>query len=143
MADIGARLAAPPAAKSPVSREAPSISAACVPSSEALCLNNGRFKVAATFNAGASGSGTAQTGLLTPDTGYLWFFSASNVEAIVKVLDACALNNRFWVFAGGLTNVQVTITVTDTQNGQFRQYINPANTTFEPIQDTSAFATCP
>lgn len=143
IADIGARLSAPAATQLPASAAVRTGSASCVPSSEALCLNNGRFKVAATFNAGASGSGTAQTGQLTPDTGYLWFFNASNVEAIVKVLDACALNNHFWVFAGGLTNVQVTITVTDTLNGQFRQYINPANTTFEPIQDTSAFATCP
>jgi hypothetical protein len=33
--------------------------------------------------------------------------------------------------------------VTDTQTGNFRVYNNPANTTFEPVQDTSAFTTCP
>lgn len=53
---------------------------------------------------------------LTGDTGYFWFFNASNVELVVKVLDACHFG-RFWVFAGGLTNVDVDLTVTDTATG--------------------------
>ena len=51
---------------------------------------------------------------LTDDSGYLWFFDADNIELIVKVLDGCGVNNRYWVFAGGLTNVEVDIIVTDT-----------------------------
>ena len=47
-----------------------------------------------------SGTGTAVP--LTSDTGYFWFFGSSNVEAVIKVLNACSLNQRFWVFAGGL-----------------------------------------
>jgi homoserine acetyltransferase len=65
------------------------------------------------------------------------------VEMIVKVLDACSLNAHKWVFAGGLTNVEVTLTVTDTQTGAVKTYLNPANTAFLPIQDTAAFGTCP
>jgi hypothetical protein len=96
-----------------------------------------------TFDAGDAGSGTAQVGSLTSDTGYLWFFSPGNVEAIIKVLNGCGLNGAHWVFAGGLTNVKVTITVTDTQTGQSHQYNNPAQTTFQPLQDTGTFKTCP
>jgi hypothetical protein len=33
--------------------------------------------------------------------------------------------------------------VTDTQTGQVREYTNDLGTVFEPILDTSAFATCP
>ena len=62
---------------------------------------------------------------------------------IIKVLNACGLNSKFWVFAGGLTNVQVDLTVTDTQTGAVKTYQNPQSTAFLPIQDTSAFATCP
>jgi len=62
---------------------------------------------------------------------------------IVKALDGCGLNSRFWVFAGGLTNVEVILTVTDTHNGAVKTYVNPMNTALAPIQDTSAFATCP
>lgn len=80
---------------------------------------------------------------LTDDSGYLWFFQSTNIEAVVKVLDACGFNQRFWVYAGGLTNVQVTMTITDTMNGTVKTYTNPQGKAFQPIQDSSAFATCP
>jgi hypothetical protein len=118
-------------------------SSACTPSATALCLNNGRFKVEATFETAGGLSGKAQVVKLTDETGYLWFFSATNVEAVVKVLNACTFNQRFWVFAGGLTDVRVVITVTDTQTNAIRTYTNPLGRAFQPIQDTSAFATCP
>jgi hypothetical protein len=88
-----------------------------------------------------SGLGTAIPG--TSDTGQFWFFSSQNVEMVVKVLNGCGFNQRYWVFAGGLTNVAVTMNVTDMANGTVKTYTNPANTAFQPIQDTSAFATCP
>jgi hypothetical protein len=114
----------------------------CTPSSTVMCLNQDRFSVRATFDTGEN-SGVAEVVELTSDTGYLWFFSDSNVEAVVKVLNACGLNNRYWVFAGGLTNVNTVITVTDTQTGASKSYVNPQGTPFQPIQDTGAFATCP
>lgn len=114
----------------------------CVPGGTALCLNGDRFRVQATFDTGER-SGSAQVVELTTDTGYLWFFDDSNVEVVLKVLDACSLNGRYWVFAGGLTNVHTVITVTDTTTGAQKKYTNPQSTAFKPIQDTSAFATCP
>jgi len=117
----------------------------CTANATTLCLNNGRFRVQATYTTatGQTGPGTAvpQTG----DTGLFWFFSANNIEVIIKVLNACtfAAGPRYWVFAGGLTNVQVVLTVTDTSIGTTRTYTNPPNTAFAPIQDTDAFATCP
>lgn len=114
----------------------------CVPSATALCLLGSRFQVQATFQAQGSPQGQAQTVALTDDSGYLWFFSAGAVEAIVKIVDGCALNQRFWVFAGGLTNVETTITVTDTQTGKMQTYTNPQGKAFQPIQDTSALQ-CP
>ena len=80
---------------------------------------------------------------LTPDTGYLWFFNPENIEMVLKVLDGCDINNHYWVFAGGLTNVEVNMTVTDTETGAVREYGNPLEIKFQPIQDTQAFATCP
>jgi hypothetical protein len=76
---------------------------------------------------------------MTTDTGYFWFFSNGNVEMVVKVVDGRAFNNKFWVFAGGLTNVDVTLTVTDTETGTVNTYRNLANTAFQPIQDTAGF----
>lgn len=117
-------------------------SSSCTPGPTALCLNGGRFKIEATWQS-AQGSGTAKVVPLTTDTGYLWFFSAANVEVVLKVLDACTFNDRFWVFLAGLTDVRVDVTVTDTQTGEEKTYVNPLGRAFAPIQDTSAFATCP
>jgi DNA-binding beta-propeller fold protein YncE len=115
----------------------------CAAGPNALCLGGNRFLVTAEFDAGASGSGAAQAVGITADTGYLWFFDASSVEAVVKVLDACTLDNHYWFFAGGLTDVNVVITVTDTKTGLSKSYTNPAGTPFLPIQDTAALAVCP
>jgi hypothetical protein len=119
------------------------VPAACVPGATRLCLAGGRFAVTATYAAASGPSGAAQAVPLTPDTGYFWFFSAGNVEAVVKVLDGCALDSSYWFFAGGLTDVQVTLTVTDTRTGSFKTYTNPQATAFQPIQDTSALPVCP
>jgi len=115
----------------------------CNQDSSTMCLADNRFAVSATWRTSDGNSGNGQAVRLTGDTGYFTFFSASNVEAVVKVLNACGLNQKFWVFAGGLTNVNVVLTVRDTKNGTVKTYTNPQNTAFQPIQDTSAFATCP
>jgi photosystem II stability/assembly factor-like uncharacterized protein len=141
--DAPARPALAPApAPAPAVRRPDSASPTCTPTATSLCLGGGRFKVEATW-ATAQASGTAQAVSLTPDTGYLWFFDAANVEAVVKVIDGCALGGQFWVFAGGLTNVEVNLTVTDTATGASRTYLNPPGTPFQPIQDTRAFGSCP
>ncbi|MFY9822796.1 MAG: trypsin-like serine protease [Thermoanaerobaculia bacterium] len=114
----------------------------CVPGPTTLCLNGGRFKVEGTFNTGTQ-QGPAQAVKLTDETGYFWFFSNTNVEIVIKVLNACTLSQTFWVFAGGLTDVQTTLTVTDSNTGVVKVYSNPQGTAFKPVQDTSAFATCP
>jgi hypothetical protein len=80
---------------------------------------------------------------LTGDTGYFWFFRDSNVELVVKVLDACAGFGRHWVFASGLTNVGVEITVEDLVGGTAKSYTHEPGAAFGPIQDTDAFAGCP
>lgn len=114
----------------------------CVASSSTLCLSGNRFRVTASWQTPtASGQGTAVS--ISGDTGYFWFFNSANLEMVVKVLDACGLNARKWVFAGGLTNVNVVLTVTDTQTGLSKTYTNPQNTAYQPIQDTGAFSTCP
>jgi uncharacterized repeat protein (TIGR01451 family) len=115
----------------------------CVPDGSALCLFGGRFRVTATFDAGGGAAGSAHAAPLTDDTGYFWFFSEANVEALVKVIDGCGMGGHYWVFAGGLTDVEVVLTVTDTLTQTAKMYTNPPHTAFQPIQDTAAFATCP
>ena len=119
--------------------------APCVPDATTLCMNNGRFSARGTFRTGAGQTGPfmAVPVASSPDSGLFWFFDASNLEMLIKVLNGCGLNSRYWVFFAAGTNVEFTVTVTDTQTGTVKSYSNPLNTAAAPVQDTSAFATCP
>jgi plastocyanin len=116
----------------------------CVPDEETLCLTGGRFRVTVDFTAPGEATRAAQKIDLRDDSGLFWFFSDSNVEMLVKTLDACVDPfNRFWVFFAATTNVEFTLRVTDTDTGQTREYHNTQGLAAEPVQDTDAFATCP
>ena len=110
----------------------------CAAGAAALCLNGGRFRVQVLW--GAHGSAAAGSAVpVSADTGYFWFFTPNNVELIVKVVDGRAFNNGFWVFYGALSDVEYTITVTDTLTGAVKSYFNPRGT-LASVADTSAFA---
>jgi hypothetical protein len=118
--------------------------APCVPGSSTLCVNNGRFQLAVGFRTGEGpGTGSALPIPTAPDSGLFYFFSPSNLEMLVKVLNACGLNERYWVFFAATTDVELTLTVTDTQTGRVKVYFNPLGRPAPPIQDTDAFPTCP
>ena len=61
---------------------------------------------------------------------------------LVKVIDGCALNNRFWVFAAATTDVKYDLKVTDLWSGEQKVYSNPLGRAADAITDSNAFATC-
>jgi hypothetical protein len=79
----------------------------------------------------------------TDNTGVFWFFQQENWELLVKVLNGCHLNNHYWVFGGGATDVSYKVTVEDLQSGDTWEYENAQGQASPAIADTSAFATCP
>jgi len=115
----------------------------CSTDATTICID-GRFKIQATFQTtqggGKSGSGQAISlqSLGVAQGGLLWFFSADNPEMLVKVIDACTLNHKFWVFYAAGTNAGFTLTVTDTQTGHQVTYKNADLSAAPPVQDTSA-----
>ena len=116
----------------------------CVRDEDTACLiGKGRFQVDVDFRDFSGATGNGMVLRQTRRSGEFWFFTPDNVELVVQVLNECGEFDHFWVFAGGLTNVEVTLTVTDTQSGVVKSYDNPLGTPFQPIQDTAAFATCP
>jgi hypothetical protein len=103
-----------------------------------LCLNQGRFAVEASWRDFQGVTGVGQARFLTGDTGTFWFFAPDNLEVVLKVLDGTGLNGKFWVFYGALSNVEYTLTVTDTTTGLEKTYRNPAGN-LASVADTGAF----
>jgi len=98
----------------------------CFPAVTHLCLNGARFQAEVDWMLPGGIAGKGQAVPLTDDTGSFWFFDNSNLELVIKVLDGRAVNGHFWVFYGGLSDVEYRITVTDTATGVQEIYVNPA-----------------
>ncbi len=116
----------------------------CRPSNTSMCLNSRRFQVEVEwrdFNDNIGQGEVARFG--SNDSGLFYFFNADNWEMLVKVLDGCTYNGRFWVFAAATTNVEYTLRVTDTQTGATKSYFNPLGRASPAITDTAAFDACP
>jgi len=100
----------------------------CPDNPRALCLLDQRFEVSVDWVnprvAGDAGEGTPVPRSET--TGTFWFFDPDNVELVVKVLDGRPVNGKFWVFYGGLSDVEYTIRVRDRVESTTRFYHNPA-----------------
>lgn len=99
----------------------------CTGGGDELCLLGGRFRVKVSWRnqhaGGTTGAGTAVP--RTDESGLFWFFDRQNLELAVKVLDGRAVNDRFWVFYGALSEVEYWIEVEDTATGARRIYHNP------------------
>jgi len=112
--------------------------APCTPSPTTLCLNDSRFEVEVSWRDSRGRTGVGQAKSITADTGYFWFFSETNIELVIKVLDARSINQKYWVFFGALTSVEFDLTVTDTATGAVKTYHNPLGQ-FASVGDTGAF----
>jgi hypothetical protein len=113
----------------------------CVPNSATLCLRGGRFRVRATLDEQAL---TAQFGapkarLVSFESGAFSFFSSSNPELFVKVLDGCAANGSYWLFSSGLTELGATLQIRDMQTGAERTITNAHGAQFPSRTDVAAF----
>lgn len=108
-----------------------------------VALRDGRFKVQVYWkdHRGRSGVGKPVPDPAS-DSALFTFLGRDNWELLIKVLDGCALNEHFWVFGSAATDVEYTISVTDTQSGANWTYFNPLGNASDAINDTTAFFTC-
>ena len=124
----------------------------CATAGTTLCIDqksgDARFQVQVQYSTseggGMSGPGNPipLAGFGVTEGGLFWFFNAGNPEMLLKIIDACSLNQHFWVFFAATTNVGFTVTVTDSVTGHQAIYRNPDLTAALPVQDTGAMA-CP
>jgi len=119
----------------------------CAPaaSSTALCLWN-RFLVTAKHRVGVQSTAEGIASVVPPTStgsGLFWLFSPDNWEVLVKSINACGLNSRWWVFSAATTNVFYRMEVYDYHTGVQRIYFNYPGPPAPAVTDVLAFATCP
>jgi hypothetical protein len=113
----------------------------CTPSATQICIGENRFAVKVAWRTSGGQSGQGQMIKYTGDSGLTWFFGPDNIEMITKVVNACipTFGNKYWFFAAATTDVEYTITVTDTRTGRVKTYFHGAGTPAPAITDTGAF----
>jgi hypothetical protein len=111
-----------------------------------LCLQD-RFVLTTRWRTnpaqGSPTDGAASVALSGDNSGIFWFFSADNWEVMVKALDACGLNNRYWIFSAATTNVFYRMEVFDSVGLEQKIYFNYPGPPAPAVTDVNAFATCP
>jgi serine protease len=106
--------------------------ASCTPTATSVCAHSGRFRIE------VKRGGVAQPAVTFTDiSGVFWFFSSTNPEVAVKVIDGTPVNGRYWVFFGPLTDQAYQVVVTDTNTGTVKTYNSPPP--YCGIADTNAF----
>jgi len=140
----------------PFLRPAVTTCSACTINANTACVLNNRFKVTlrwrnAFANPVTTGVGTSiryaeNTAEVNPTFGPLsetvYFsmfpFAPKRVETVVKVFKGVGINDKYWVFAAGLTNNEYWVTVTDTQTCKTWERYNPHGQ-FGNLVDFEAF----
>lgn len=104
-------------------------------------LLNGRFRVSATWTNFSNVSGNATfVPLGSNDSAIMWFFAPQNFEVLIKAVNACSFNSRYWIFYAATTNVEFTIDVYDTVLDVHNFYHNNLGSTSHIAEtDTDAF----
>jgi hypothetical protein len=113
-------------------------------SATSACLNT-RFSVSVTFrdpNTGLTGTGQVVS-CPNPDSAMFWFFAPNAWEVMVKSINGCGLNSRYWAFSAATTNVFYRLNVADIRGGANKIYFNYPGPPAPAVTDTAAFTTCP
>lgn len=116
-------------------------SSACIPGPNTACLLSGRFKVEiewTDFSAVTRDAYVASAG--TSDSALFYWTNPNNWEVLIKAINACSLNNRYWIYFAAATNVGYRVTVTDTLiGGSPKVYTNPVGNLAQATNDINAF----
>ena len=109
-------------------------------------LLGGRFEVSVTgFNFSSVPFVGRTVPLASNDSAVFWFFQPANFELLIKLVDGCFVNNRYWVYYAATSNVEFTVRVADTffDPPIVKTYRNPLGTQQQTsVADTNAFANC-
>ena len=100
----------------------------CVPSAPQITFGHG-YTVSMCIEYDRDGepvqADAVDYGLGSRESGLLYFFDRDNSEVLIKVLDACAVNNHRWVFVAPVTTLAFNLRVDETATGEYWQHKNP------------------
>jgi hypothetical protein len=114
---------APPGRRFAAPKAAP-LGVPCTPGPTTLCLVDDRLAVELEWETTMpAATGMGQAVPVTDRSGAFWFFSSESLEVGVKVVETCP---AFEVHYAGLSDVEYTLTVTDTATGAVNTYVHAA-----------------
>jgi PKD repeat protein len=127
--------------------------ATVVVSEEGTLRLNASHSFEVTLEARDPRTGNTGTGRAIPQNDVFGYFTIPTLvptsgplvpEVFVKILDATAIGQNYWVFWGGLTDLDYTLRVTETSTGATKEYHNPVTGSPSCLgADTSGFGTSP
>jgi hypothetical protein len=95
----------------------------CIPNEEVLCLQRGRFTIYVTVDWYDEDYFFGKVQHRLSDTsGTFYFYSLDNTEIVLKILNGCWLNGRYWIFITGLTDRPIVISVIDEFTDTITEY---------------------
>ena len=108
-------------------------------------LLDSRFRVSVTWEDFAGNTGRASSVPMgSTDSALFWFFEPTNFEVLVKLIDGCGFNDRYWVYLAATTNIDFTLHVRDQWTETTYERHNPLGTkTITDLTDIDAFEGCP
>ncbi len=119
----------------------------CTESETNSCLQNSRFRVEVRVSYIERDTGVvkyeqakvkkAMLNGTNKTNSLFYFFSEDNPELLVKVLNGCGVNGKYWVFGSAGTDLDYSVSVTDNATGVRIPYYR--NSTNPLINDISAF----
>jgi hypothetical protein len=96
----------------PKPRPVPTTKVLCSSTSTRACVQSGRFSLEVFVSSSAVPVATSGS-----DSAVFWFYSSSNWEVLAKVLNACGINNHYWIFGAGATSTAYSLNVVDWVSG--------------------------
>jgi hypothetical protein len=132
----------------------PPTCSACVPNATTACLLENRFKVTVSWydaylKAGGVGKPvrfaenkpevSAEHGAIMETAFFAFFdFFPNTAEMMVKMTKGVGINDKYWIYLGGLTGAEYTVNIQDTRTCQNWSRLQPASST-TVIRDQAAF----
>ena len=100
------------------------VQGSCKSDENTLCLSNNRFEITVDWIDFQSNQRIAPATKITDQSGRFGFNVTGNVEFLINIYNGESVNGFNWVYFSALSDVEYSVTITDTINNETKQYNN-------------------